>query len=685
MNKTTTHTIMLYSRIASLDNLTDGWHKVEDNDGAAGVDGVSILDFRSSVHERLQALHDLLEEKNYVPQPLLTFSKPKLSGGVRILSIPTVTDRIVQASALLVLNPLIDPLFSDASFAFRKGISRLDAADQIDALREEGYRYVVDADIEQFFDTVDHTVLLKRCAQVIPDPDVVHLIKLWIESDALIEGVRTKRIQGLPQGAVISPLLANLYLDQFDDMLEAKGNKLIRFADDFVILCKTQPQAEHALELTEDILATLKLKLHAEKTRITSFDEGFRYLGYLFVKSLVLPSKKPSTADQDTMLKLVQSAREIIEKEMQKSGVVPVEPATPAEEGGSTARQTREGAQAYSPFLRTLYIQEQGSTLRRESERLIVQSGEKEVLDVQAIKVEQIFIFGACMITPAAMRFCLIREIPITLLSNIGEYYGRIEATTEDHSLLQRMQALRVLDNEFVLVTAKAIVRGKIENSIDLLQRQHRKSHRIVLTEAIKALRSHQSKLLDATKLDQVLGYEGAAAARYFDSFSSMLLNSDFHFTKRTRQPPQDRMNSLLSFFYTLLFYNVYSLVQAYGLNPFWGILHRDKHNHPALVSDLVEEYRCVVESAAIYMVNNKMLRAHDFYESKTSNVPFLLTDEARRKVLRVFEETMQQTTMHTDSGRSMSIRRCIEAQVRLLGKVILSERPAYVPFRRGG
>ncbi|MDE3059088.1 MAG: CRISPR-associated endonuclease Cas1 [Bacteroidota bacterium] len=679
MSSTITQTLTLYEGIASLENLNAGWRKVEDNDGAAGIDGVSILNFGFNAHERLLALHDLLEEKKYMPQPLLTFNKTKESGGVRMLSIPTVSDRVVQASALFVLNPIIDPLFSDASFAFRKGISRLDAAEQIEAFRKDGFRYVVDADIEQFFDNVDHTVLLKRCEQIIHDAGVVQLIRLWIEADALVEGVRTKRAKGLPQGAVISPLLANLYLDQFDEALQRMGNKLVRFADDFVILCKTKPQAEQALELTEDILAALKLKLHAEKTRITSFDEGFRYLGYLFVKSLVLPSKKPSSPERDAMLQLVQSAKEILEKEASAGSIAPAGKAD-AEEPAAPPPPP-----AFSPFLRTLYVQDQGTTLRRESERLIVQKGEKEVLDVQAIKVEQIFIFGACMITPAAMRFCLMREIPITMLSNTGEYYGRIEATTKDHSFVQRMQALRVLDSEFVLATAKAIVRGKIENSVDVLQRQHRKSHRIVLTEAIHALRTIQRKLDDAKSLDQLLGYEGTAAARYFDAFSTMLLNSDFHFSKRTRQPPQDRMNSLLSFFYTLLFYNVYSLAQAYGLNPFWGVLHRDKRNHPSLVSDLIEEFRCVVESAAIYMVNNKMIRRTDFYENKTSGIPFLLNDAARRKVLRVFEEAMQQTTLHVDSGRSMSIRRCIEAQVRMLVQVILSERPVYVPFRRGG
>jgi CRISPR-associated protein Cas1 len=673
------HNISLYSQISSLDSLTAGWHRVEDNDGAAGVDGVSVLDFSYNVRERLLALHDLLVQKAYTPQPLLNFSRPKHSGGVRILSIPTVADRVVQSSALIVLTPVFEREFNKTSFAFRKGISRLDAAEQIDQLREQGYRYVVDADIEQFLDNVDHSVLLQRCAQIIPDPDVVQLIRLWVQADAVVEGVRTARTQGLPQGAVISPLLANLYLDYFDDILEARGSKLIRFADDFVILCKTRPEAEYMLELTQDILATLKLKLHAEKTRITSFDEGFRYLGYLFVRSLVLPSKKPPSPEQDTMLKLVQSARQLVDEEIQKAVSRTVGPDKEPESGPSS------GEYSYSPFLRTLYIQEQGSMLRRESERLIVVKGEQVVLDVQAIKVEQIFIFGACMITPAAMRFCLLRGIPITMLSNTGEYYGRIEATTRDTSLLQRMQALRVLDAEFVLATAQAIVRGKIENCIDLLQRQHRKSRRIALAEAIQALRGIQKKLLDAKAVDQVLGYEGTAAARYFDAFNSMIVNSDFHFAGRTRQPPQDRMNSLLSFLYTLLFYNIYSLVQARGLNPFWGFLHKEKRDHPALVSDLIEEFRCIAESLAIYLVNNKIIRAHDFYEDRTARAPFLLTDEARRRVLRAFEETMRQPTFHSDSGRSMPVRRIMEAQVRLMGQAILSERPVYVPFRRGG
>ncbi len=164
-----------------------------------------------------------------------------------------------------------------------------------------------------------------------------------------------------------------------------------------------------------------------------------------------------------------------------------------------------------------------------------------------------------------------------------------------------------------------------------------------------------------------------------------MVMNSDFHFDKRTRQPPQDMMNSLLSFFYTLLFYNIYSMVQARGLNPFLGILHKEKHNHPALVGDLIEEFRCVVESTAIYLVNNKIIRASDFVSEKTSQVPFLLSDEGRKRAIQAFEETMQQITKHPDSGRSLSYRRCIEAQVRLLSQVMLSERPVYVPFRRGG
>ncbi len=252
----------LFDEICSYNNLLLAFDRVEDNAGVPGIDGVTIEEFSIWLEKKLLLLREQLKNGTYKPDALLKISITEDSGKIRNLSIPTVRDRIVQTSAAIILDRELDEEFENCSFAYRRGRSVQKAVQKIVDLRDKGYVWVVDADISSFFDEVDHDILIREVRKYIEDERVVDLIKKWLKVDVIYKGKRTRLLKGVPMGSPVSPLLSNLYLDYFDEALLKEKQKIVRFSDDFVILCKNQPDAEDALELTEDVLRNLRLNLN---------------------------------------------------------------------------------------------------------------------------------------------------------------------------------------------------------------------------------------------------------------------------------------------------------------------------------------------------------------------------------------------------------------------------------------
>jgi RNA-directed DNA polymerase len=271
----------LYDKVISLKNLSAAWERVRSNKGAAGCDGQTVEQFSARAPELLETLHEQLKAKSYRPRPVKRVEIPKPGGGKRPLGIPTVRDRIVQQAVLQVLQPIFEAEFSDYSHGFRPYRGCATALDIVDRAVKFGYEWVVDADIEQFFDTVDHEVLLDGVHEEVSDGSVLRLIRMFLESGVLMDSGDLEPTElGTPQGGPLSPLLANIYLHPLDEAMKENGFGLVRYADDFVIFTKSQQRAEEALELATCVLEGLKLHLHPEKTRITVIDEGFDFLGY---------------------------------------------------------------------------------------------------------------------------------------------------------------------------------------------------------------------------------------------------------------------------------------------------------------------------------------------------------------------------------------------------------------------
>jgi group II intron reverse transcriptase/maturase len=263
---------------------------------------MNIADFARNLEAELIRLSNELSRETYEPLPLVRFFVTKSNGGQRPLSVPAVRDRVAQHGAIAVIGPRFEKEFENCSFAYRKGRSVKQALQQIEYLHAAGYTWLVDADITAYFDNIDHGLLMARVADLVPSERILRLIRQWIGA-RIYDGHQISQLEkGLPQGAPISPLLANLYLDTFDDQMLSSGQKLVRFADDFVVLCKSKPRAERALRLTRQIMSTLRLTLSEEKTRVTNFTEGFKYLGATFTGGLTLISPPASGAPQAEVL-----------------------------------------------------------------------------------------------------------------------------------------------------------------------------------------------------------------------------------------------------------------------------------------------------------------------------------------------------------------------------------------------
>lgn len=278
----------LLDRILQRDNLNRAYLQVERNHGAPGIDGMTVEEALPWLKEHKEELLESIRNGSYKPSPVRRKDIPKPDGGTRQLGIPTVIDRVIQQAIAQILIPIYEPQFSDASYGYRPGRNAKQAIRKVKKYAEEGYTHAVQVDLSKYFDTIGHDMLLNLLRQTIKDERVIKLIKKYLKSGIMENGVIVRTEKGTPQGGPLSPLLANIYLNEFDQEWAKRGVKHIRYADDIVILTKSKRAAEHQLESSKKYLeGKLKLTMNIEKSKVVSVFaiKRFKFLGFCLGKN----------------------------------------------------------------------------------------------------------------------------------------------------------------------------------------------------------------------------------------------------------------------------------------------------------------------------------------------------------------------------------------------------------------
>jgi RNA-directed DNA polymerase len=271
----------LLGQALARENMVRAWKRVLANKGSAGVDGRTVLETGEYLKQAWPEIRSRLLDGSYRPEPVRRVGIPKPGGGTRELGIPTVVDRLIQQALLQVLQPLIDPTFSEHSHGFRPGRSAHGALLEAQRYVQAGYRTVVDVDLEKFFDRVNHDILMDRLAKRIADKPVLRLIRRYLQAGILAHGVHSERIEGTPQGGPLSPLLANVLLDEVDRELERRGHRFVRYADDCNVYVRSRRAGERVLQALRGCYARLRLVVNESKTAVASV-WGRKFLGYCF-------------------------------------------------------------------------------------------------------------------------------------------------------------------------------------------------------------------------------------------------------------------------------------------------------------------------------------------------------------------------------------------------------------------
>lgn len=644
----------LYDQVASVIVLSKAWDRVRENEGAAGSDGLTVSRFAQSAEQRIRRLAHDLRTGRYVPAPARRVYIPKTSGGVRPLDIPCVTDRVVQAAAAMVLDPILDAEMAPSSFAYRKGRSVAGAVARVASHRRDGFRYVVDGDIRAYFESIPHEPLILRLERHVDDLALVDLVWTWLETYA-----PTGR--GVPQGSPISPLLANLYLDDVDDAIEGRGVRIVRFADDFVLLCKSEDTAEGALAEMSRLLGKHGLEIHPDKTRIVDFDRGFRFLGHVFVRSMVWKE----VSEDDTPKEDAIAAAEVAVALMERQAEPEFDPDVVEDSG-------------LAPRLRPLYLLEPGRRLAARGNTLLVMEDETEVLAVPPSRLGRIELGPECEASLTALDLCLANGVEVARIDAYGGVVARYEGQSDDRARRQLAQAATALDAERRLALARILVDGRIRNQRALLRRLNRQRAIDAVAETAVRLGRVLRKLPAATSVEQAMGHEGEAGALYWPALG-LALPEDLQLKARQRKPAPDPANAVISTMSSLLARDVRAMAQRAGLHVGFGVLHATTDGEDALVYDLVEEFRApIAEAAALALFNRRALRREMFmFDGQAVR----MGRDAWKAAIRGYEAWVQRPIKSPRSGKNVLWRGVMLEQAHAYA-VHCEGRETYKPYK---
>ena len=661
----------VFDAAASVQGLTAGWERVRANAGSAGGDGQSIDAFANTAGENLAALSRALREGSYRPGPLRLAFIDKSNGQKRKLTIPCVRDRVAQSAVAQILTPLLDAEMEDASFGYRPGRGVAQAVARVEALRRQGYVWTIDADIDDFFDTIPIDGLLARFHQSVSDGPLSDLLALWLEQ-AAAQG------RGIAQGSPLSPLLANLYLDTLDETFSRNNLRIVRYADDFLVLAKDRPAAEAGFARVEKLLGEHGLKLDPGKTRLAAYDDSLRFLGHIFVRGWAMADPQGEGEGEGEGLDRTQAAL---------ARLADADRAAAQAVSGAAQEEAAQDSAGYDRGLRVLHVATPGRrlTLRNQSFAVLEASGDtggeaagRELAAIHHTRIDRIELGPRADTDLETLRHALACAIPVAFTDGHGRATGHLSPTLSPHAGRHLAQARCVLDPARRLALARILAAGRLANQRALLRRVNQRRGIAFVARTAAIVGRAMARVERAGAIDGVMGYEGVGTKAYWKAWGRLLLGG-FAFAGRTRRSGADPVNVALDLASWLLARDLGAIVPSAGLHPGFGVLHATGDYRDACVFDLMEEFRVgLIESLVLTMINGGALRAEMFAPLDDGGVR--LGRAGADLIVRRYEERCESLVTHPGSKKRMTWRRLMRGQAAAYG-AHAEGGAAYVPY----
>ena len=429
---------------------------------------------------------------------------------------------------------------------------------------------------------------------------------------------------GLPQGAPLSPMLANLVLVSLDARLQEAGFPVVRYADDLVVAAESTADAWEAARIASRAADEIGVKMGADKTDVMSFDEGFAFLG---------------------------------------------------EDFGPRYPPAVDGARSPEPERKLLYVAKQGSRVAVRSGRVIVERDESQLLSVPTSQVGRLVCFGSVGITAGCRSWALSSDVTITLASRRGSFLGSIVNDSWPARSSRVRAQLAFEDTPTEIATARAIVESKLGHQVTVLRRFGRRQHAEEVADAVHQIQGMSRMLPDAVTRDEVMGLEGAAAAKYWPCLGR-LMPDDLGFSLRSRQPPGDIPNAAFSFLYTLLMGECVTAIHSVGLDPGIGVLHSTADRRPSLALDLMEEFRPLIVDQTVLAAARRGALTTNHGQAPPGKSGVWLTAAGRETVIVAYETRMLQSTKGALADFAGSWRRHVYRQAQRLRRTIEFQEP---------
>jgi len=665
------------SRAGDPSNLALAREAVSRSGRTPGVDGIDHATFLDSLTYRMDILRERLETGEASAKPLRGIALRKADGRLRGLAVPTFEDRFLQRACFQELDPAVEQLLEDSNFAYRRGLSRRNAELSVRKAHDEGFKHVLDADIRSFFDFVDWQLLEVRLRALFGDDPIAGLLMAWVKAPVEFGGRLIHRTTGLPQGAVISPLLANVYLDVFDEAMAEQGFRLVRYADDFLVLCRSAEDVERARRTVDHELARLRLQLADEKTTITSFERGFRFLGFLFCRSLVFesPSGAARLLRADEWGEWPDAAE--VDASQTTGWLETAIAGSPSGEGDVPAPEERwrRPIVGAGGGRRPMYVIDPGVRLTGSHRGVRAYDGSVLRAEVAWQRISEIAILGGRQMSASLFQQALRHRVPVSLYSRSGEPVGLVlPDRVRTPGPLTRAHWHWHEAGETRMAVARSLVEAKIHN-LRLLARRQRGDN----ADLLQYLERRSEDALRCESLERLRGIEGQAAHAWFARWPGWLEGA-FPFPGRSGRGARDPINAVLNLLYSQLFRLCWMAAIAEGLDPYLGCLHEGRGRYAALAADLQEPFRFLCDRLGLRLAHTRQLSTDDFASHEKTRPVVRIRESGLRTILSAWEASLNVTVRAGEE--TLTFRDHICAQARRFAQVVQLERAELKPFR---